>query len=659
MKKVYFLGAALLSSLTSFSQMKTEVYSFSKPAISSPLLEMQKPSSPKKGSKQEKAQGDVIWSEDFSTGSLTTDNGTWTSVGDDDFWTIANAHPWAANGWPTNLNEDFLIFNSYSNVTETDFASTLISGSIVSPLIDLSSITNSPVLNFNTEGMYCCHIDELPFRISVSEDGGTTWSDTISFDFGIERNSPTNDIAEPVNFTLDFANFTSPLTGNSANTRIKLIWESVNADINGQYNTHYFWMIDDLKIVDKYAYDVEIQKLWLEDITTDFEHTDIPKKLAGTLNVKALVRNLGVNIPTNAQLIVTVKDTINGGNVIATETGGVLTDDFADEYDFITFKTNIDLGALDVNGYTVTAEISYVETDGNPNNNSLTRIFNITSSYLGQRIYDQFTYIGSASRGSTSKTVSEPIKVGNVMKIPQDLELNGLEVRIGNNTTYKTTVGEKLTVEVYEIDTTAASFQASFKNLDIARVFTIKSDMVSSSGVKTVLLNFDNSEDIVGPVSLAGNKFYLITVGHQGGTNKHFAYAYNGGDDDYSCRLYGDYGAEPGNNWFTLGDQIQTRMFFDFTAGIDEENTQSIKVGNIYPNPTTGETSINYNLVNASKVAVKVMDITGKVVYSENQSNKTSGEHTLNINAGAFNSGVYYVTISTDEAQVTKKLIRK
>ena len=53
------------------------------------------------------------------------------------------------------------------------------------------------------------------------------------------------------------------------------------------------------------------------------------------------------------------------------------------------------------------------------------------------------------------------------------------------------------------------------------------------------------------------------------------------------------------------------------------------------------------------------MDITGKVVYTQNESNKAAGEHTIDINAASFRSGVYYVTISTDEAQVTKKLIRK
>ena len=659
MKKVYLLGAALLSSLASFSQMEKEVYSFSKPAISSPMLEMQKTASKKKKeAKKEKAQGDVLWTEDFASGSLTTTNGTWTPIGNDNFWSIANAHPWVSNGWPTNLNGDFLIWDSYSNVVENDFASTSVSGSIMSPTIDLSAITTIPVLNFNTEGMYCCHVDELPFRISVSEDDGTTWSDTVEFNFGIDRNSPTNDVAEPVNYTLDFSAFTSSLTGTSATTRIKFIWESMNADLNGQYNTHYFWMIDDISIVDKYAYDLALEKLWLEDISTDFEHTDIPKTMAGNLVDQGGVRNLGVNIPTNVQLVVSVYDTIGAGNLIYTETGGTLRDNFTDEYDFITFETTIDLGSLDIDRYQVIAEVSMDETDGNASNNSALRTFQITDSYLGQRVYDQFSYITSISRGSSTQTVSEPIKVGNVMKINQEVDLYGLEVRIGNNSSYETTVGEEVTIEIFEIDTTQGSFQASFVDLDIVRLFTITDAMVAANGLTTVLFNFNDSEDLVGPVRLGANKFYLVTIGHQGGDGKHFAYGYNGGDDDYSCRLFGDYGSTPGDRWFTMGDQVQTRMYFDFEASLNENNS-SINVSNIYPNPTSGETSVTYSLANASKISVNVMDITGKIVYSEKEANKAEGKHTLNINASAFNSGVYYVTIVTDEAQVTKKLIKK
>lgn len=667
MKRIYLLGAALLSSLFSYSQMEKEIYSFSSPAITSPMsptLDLQKAALKKDGeTKKEKASGDVVWSEDFESGSLTTPNGTWVSVGTDNYWTTGTTHPFWNSG-NSDLTGTFLIWDSYNpNDSESAFATTAVSGSIISPVIDLSSITTAPVLNFKTEAMYCCHVDEFPFRISISEDDGSTWSDTVVLDFGIDRNSPTNDIETPLNFSLDILEING-LTGTSATTKIKFIWESMNADVNGQFNTHYFWNIDDISIIDKYDYDLALEKLWLDNISTNYEHTDIPLSMAGNLTVQAQVKTLGENTPTNVQLNVSVYDTVGVGNLIYTETGGVLSNNFLDddnnptETDIINFETNIDLSSLDIDRYIIEANVTISEQDGNSSNNTKSRTLNITESYLGQRLYDQFSYIGSASRGSTSQSVSKSIKFGNVMRIDKEVDLSGIEIRIGNNTNYETTVGEQITIDVFEIDESAVDFQSSFVDLLNPRLFTITDTMVSSNGLRTVLFDFNDSEDLVGPVRLSANKYYCVTIGHEGGDGKHFAYGYNNGDDDYSTRLYGDYGSTPGARWFTMGDQVQTRMYFNFSASL-EEKSSTINVSNIFPNPTTGETSVTYNLANASKVSVKVMDITGKVVYSENESNKSEGKHTLNINATAFNSGVYYVTIATDEAQVTKKLIKK
>ena len=63
-------------------------------------------------------------------------------------------------------------------------------------------------------------------------------------------------------------------------------------------------------------------------------------------------------------------------------------------------------------------------------------------------------------------------------------------------------------------------------------------------------------------------------------------------------------------------------------------------------------------LTNSTTVTVKVVDVTGKIVYSSNEGTQNNGSHKLNIDASAFTNGVYYVTVSTDETQVTKKMIK-
>ena len=55
---------------------------------------------------------------------------------------------------------------------------------------------------------------------------------------------------------------------------------------------------------------------------------------------------------------------------------------------------------------------------------------------------------------------------------------------------------------------------------------------------------------------------------------------------------------------------------------------------------------------------IHVVDVTGKIVYSSNEGTQNNGSHKLNIDASTFTNGVYYVTVSTDETQVTKKMIK-
>ena len=61
---------------------------------------------------------------------------------------------------------------------------------------------------------------------------------------------------------------------------------------------------------------------------------------------------------------------------------------------------------------------------------------------------------------------------------------------------------------------------------------------------------------------------------------------------------------------------------------------------------------------NSSDISVEVLDVTGKVVYSVAKDTKVAGQHSVNIDATAFKSGIYYVTLSSNEGKVTQKLIK-
>ncbi|GAA5220821.1 hypothetical protein GCM10025777_14510 [Membranihabitans marinus] len=74
------------------------------------------------------------------------------------------------------------------------------------------------------------------------------------------------------------------------------------------------------------------------------------------------------------------------------------------------------------------------------------------------------------------------------------------------------------------------------------------------------------------------------------------------------------------------------------------------------PNPTNGETVIDYSLDRNALVRLMIRDVTGKIIYT-NESNSSSGWNQFRVQTQALNPGVYYYSI-TDGIQVaTKKMV--
>ncbi len=78
---------------------------------------------------------------------------------------------------------------------------------------------------------------------------------------------------------------------------------------------------------------------------------------------------------------------------------------------------------------------------------------------------------------------------------------------------------------------------------------------------------------------------------------------------------------------------------------------------NIYPNPTTNETFVKFNLTEKSNAEVIVMDIQGRIVNKYNL-NDIEGEQKLSIKCNNFKNGTYYVkVITSDKKMFTGKFV--
>jgi hypothetical protein len=85
------------------------------------------------------------------------------------------------------------------------------------------------------------------------------------------------------------------------------------------------------------------------------------------------------------------------------------------------------------------------------------------------------------------------------------------------------------------------------------------------------------------------------------------------------------------------------------TVGIEEANEASV---NVYPNPSNGAFTVEVNGVE-SMAQLSVMDLTGRVVYTEGAMLNGNFRKELNLNVV---SGTYLLQILTEEGRITRKL---
>lgn len=92
-------------------------------------------------------------------------------------------------------------------------------------------------------------------------------------------------------------------------------------------------------------------------------------------------------------------------------------------------------------------------------------------------------------------------------------------------------------------------------------------------------------------------------------------------------------------------------------VGIEELSAQNMNI-NLSPNPAQDHIKITYSLIAQSNVSIRIIDILGNIVYSENIRG-TSGSNQTILDIKELRSGCYFVELDTNNTKATKKLIKK
>lgn len=93
------------------------------------------------------------------------------------------------------------------------------------------------------------------------------------------------------------------------------------------------------------------------------------------------------------------------------------------------------------------------------------------------------------------------------------------------------------------------------------------------------------------------------------------------------------------------------------TVGISESEADNFNL-NAYPNPFNESTTVSYTLNKSQNITIRVYDLLGNVVLDVLNDNQAQGDHTLVINRGSLQSGIYLLKLTGDNGlEVNKKMV--
>jgi hypothetical protein len=143
---------------------------------------------------------------------------------------------------------------------------------------------------------------------------------------------------------------------------------------------------------------------------------------------------------------------------------------------------------------------------------------------------------------------------------------------------------------------------------------------------------------------------YLAVIGAYSGGLK----VANAGTSEVQTSFFYD---TPTDTWFYQTSTPYVRLNFDPTVGISEENNEFNSVA-IFPNPTSTDVTISFDLATSSNATITLSDLSGKVISVSNMNNLATGTNSANIQTTNLVAGIYYVTLEANGSIVTKKVIK-
>ena len=569
----------------------------------------------------------TLWQEDFGGGfpnGWAVDDASginpwkWSTHGSHGNFNSSNGSGYDAAISSTTASNGFLISDpdSANHYTYGQPAATtyqILESYFATDEIDLGASYPSLLLEFEQKFRFNGNIDLV---VEVSTDS-INWTE-YPVQGGVNSNSASDD-PDLVSINISGA------VGSSQTLFLRVGW-SVLA---------YYWMIDDMRIVQGLDNDLAMTSVWHGDFIGDWEYQQIPLAQTQEVIIGAACVNQGGTAQTNA---IYTYDISNGGTSLASGTFPAETTNIGSTgRDTTWYATGFTPSAL--GDYTVTVSVEADQTDELLSNNEGESLFKMTNNIYAHDDEDNVEF--QVSGGDNTSGVANEYKIALYYSTVASGTLTAVQVAFAANTTTESCI-----VEVFD-----AINDQDFADPIITEVYDLLPGDISAGAVPTfVNILIDGGDG----VQLDADGLYLISIGNTG-EGEDLWFLASDGDEDRAQLRYGPFGVGGAIDWYTgYTNSPMIRANFDPSVDVSEEVLAEKGFG-IYPNPTTN----NFTIVldkNANVQTVSLLSLEGKLIM-DFTSMIAIGNQKVEVSTANLASGIYLVSVVSAEGVGTQKIV--
>lgn len=551
--------------------------------------------------------------------------------------------PTMANGWII-FDSDFLDNagtpgNFGNGVAPTPHIGTLTTDTIdFSMYSDLQIEMNSYIRTFFGEAM-----------IAFSTDGGASFPDTVKLhaDLDVNEANEADGIARVK---------ISDYVGGAQHAMIQFIFEGATAG-NTNGTGYYFWQIDDISISEVPANDViltgtdiffdndDIANLYYGNYELRDFYGQMPLSQMDSLNFGFLVQNYGTNVRTDVTN--TIDCSLDGTPVhnLTTATDTFQQDTEEWYYHFASYLPAAE-GDLEIT-YTVGGD----STEATPDNN--TTSFNMLITEHEMNPYYPGTMDIDVIGSGQFTGGDDGLILGNVISLVTAQELTYVKVGLhtSSNASYNTIPGGSIKIMVVDtfglanqsVATSVANYLMQSGNYTITDADTaqgfcmieIPSVYVGTPQNRTL----NPGSYVLGAIITSNGNANTIMV-----------------KDDLSVsrRAMESLIFIPSDKWYSNGNAFNIGAMLDYVSTVEE--AEEVSQLSAYPNPSSGEFTINFSTSSKTTANIIVRDVTGKVVYT-NETEVAAGRHQEKVSLDALSNGVYLYEVKTANDNAHGKVV--